>query len=486
MTIVRRSGILAALLPAVCAALVVSGRAAAAESPAATGYPDSWIESPYRHFGAPQSLSPARAILFDEADDGALRSALSADLRRLYSDLYQVRGWRFPFADDEPLRIYVARRGADGMRRVAARAVQKGKLVSPAILLDGAGLSAHQIAREVGRQIARVTLAGYGVPEDAFLTPALAAALASPADEPLEEELALIAAAPEMDFRQQPDTLGRIWIEEVAREAGGFEFVRQVWERAAASGEPPMPLLLSAFTEATGASAETPLLRCAARLYTGVEPEGAPSRLRLLDLDSGALDASAPAPMSIRHRTLLPPEAEDSLRVGWPEDGNPGAAVVRYRDSDLPPDVVFFAAGDSRIVPLSGVARIDWIVAGGLGAARGIRAPVTLERSARSPFAGLESHAAAAAEGTRLWWTTAAHEGLWGWAVFREEVLPDGRVARAGPELVPSSERAETGFGYVFVDPSTTAGTFYRYTVWAVTDEGLLARAFSATLRTPD
>ncbi len=26
-------------------------------------------------------------------------------------------------------------------------------------------------------------------------------------------------------------------------------------------------------------------------------------------------------------------------------------------------------------------------------------------------------------------------------------------------------------------------GTYYRYTVWAVTDEGLLARAFAVTLR---
>jgi hypothetical protein len=48
---------------------------------------------------------------------------------------------------------------------------------------------------------------------------------------------------------------------------------------------------------------------------------------------------------------------------------------------------------------------------------------------------------------------------------------------RTGPEVVPSSERANEPFGYAFVDTAATAGTFYRYTVWAVTDEGLLARA---------
>jgi hypothetical protein len=70
--------------------------------------------------------------------------------------------------------------------------------------------------------------------------------------------------------------------------------------------------------------------------------------------------------------------------------------------------------------------------------------------------------------------------------VFREEVLADGRVTRTGPEIVPSSERAETSYRYAYVDRATTPGTFYRYTVWAVTDEGLLARAFAVTLKTSD
>jgi hypothetical protein len=65
-------------------------------------------------------------------------------------------------------------------------------------------------------------------------------------------------------------------------------------------------------------------------------------------------------------------------------------------------------------------------------------------------------------------------------------VLADGRIARSGPEVVPSSERAEEPFGYVFVDKEAKAGTFYRYTVWAVTDAGTLGRAFAATLKTPD
>ncbi len=51
---------------------------------------------------------------------------------------------------------------------------------------------------------------------------------------------------------------------------------------------------------------------------------------------------------------------------------------------------------------------------------------------------------------------------------------------------MPSSESAPESFRYAFLDRSVRPGTFYRYTVWAVTDEGLLARAFAATLETPE
>ena len=86
----------------------------------------------------------------------------------------------------------------------------------------------------------------------------------------------------------------------------------------------------------------------------------------------------------------------------------------------------------------------------------------------------------------RISWTTASHEGLAGWAVFREEVLPDGRIARTGPQILPATDKAEESYRYAYLDPDAAPGTFYRYSVWAVTEDGLLARAFSATLRTAE
>ena len=161
--------------------------------------------------------------------------------------------------------------------------------------------------------------------------------------------------------------------------------------------------------------------------------------------------------------------------MAWPPDGAAGAAVVRYRDAGLSPDVVFFAARDARAIPLSGVARIDWLIAGNAEGGKGIVAPVYGTLTSDVPFRRLEARAESGPDGARLLWTTASHDGMWGWAVFREEVRPDGRIARTGPEIVPSSERRRT-FRYQFVDLSTTRG-LHRYTVRAVTSQGVLARA---------
>ena len=87
------------------------------------------------------------------------------------------------------------------------------------------------------------------------------------------------------------------------------------------------------------------LLRAAARLFTSVVSEASPSRLRIADLEAGALDASAPAAMTVRHRSFVAEGETDSLRLSWPADGVDGAAVVRYEDPALPADVLFLAAG---------------------------------------------------------------------------------------------------------------------------------------------
>jgi hypothetical protein len=452
------------------------------------GRPDgplSWAESPYRHFGPPRSLASGRAVLFDEADDPTLRAALSARLRRLLAHLYQGGGWRNPFAEGEVLRIYVARSESGGVRRLTASGAPPGRLRNPAIELDATGLTTAEIAREVARRIVLATLSGYGAPDDAFLAPAAAEVLARADETGADGELWQLAAAPELDLRSRPASLGRVWVEEALRETRGTALLREVWEEAAETGEGPTTVLARQLEEAA-LSEDAVLLRAAARLYAALEPEPSPARLRLADLESGALDAAPPEPWTIRHRVLLPDGAQESLRVAWPEDAGEGAVVVRYLDPELPPDAVFLHPREARLVPLSGVARLDFVVVGSAMRTAMVRAPASVERVVGRPYSGLAAQASAGPDQPRLTWTTTSHAGLRGWAVFREQVLSDGRVLRSGPEVVPSSVDSIETFRYVFVDESSDRGTFYRYTVWAVTDEGLLARAFAVTLRTQE
>ena len=320
-------------------------------------------------------------------------------------------------------------------------------------------------------------------PDPAFVDEAVGAYLGRlEAGSPEPASVELLAAAATLDFRAHPRELGRLWVQEIVLGAGETRFQRQAAEEAAGSGETPGRALARLVTEASRSDGKA-LLRAAARLYATHWSEASPSRLRLFDLESGALDASAPAPMSVRHRSYVPEGEAEALRLAWPQDGGDGAAVVRYDDAGLPPDVVFLSAGDSRLIPLSGVARIDFVVAGSEIGERRVEAPVDCARES-SPFSRLDARAEAGSGGPRLIWTTVSHAGLRGWAIFREEVGADGRIVRTGPELVPSAESSSEPFGYAFIDTAAAPETFYRYTVWAVTDEGVLARAFAATLET--
>lgn len=471
--------------PLICGVLWLLAAGAAVAQPVPDISTDrSWIQSPYRNFGPPTTLLAGRAVLFDEGDDPAVAGALATELRRLFAELYGQQGWRSPFAEGQPVRIFLARKGGDGARRVTARAREDGRLVGAAILLDAGGLTEREIVREVSRQVALATLRGYAIDDGSFVTEAAAELIAGAESGEDDDAFAIAAAAPELSIDASPLVLGRLYLAELVRGAGP-DFLRDAWETAEATEELIFPVLLRAYAERTGETQDAPLVRFGARLYTTLEPEAAPSRVGLADLEAGALDAAAPSGFTLRHRTYLPGDGASALRVSWPEDGAAGAVVVRYRDADLPPDVLFLAAGDVRTIPLGGVARVDWVVAGSSPGAT-LRAPAEVQSAPAFPFAGLVAHAAGGPGGAQITWTTASHEGLAGWAIFREEVLADGRIARTGPEVLPSSKGAQEPFAYAHLDPSTSPATFYRYTIWAVTEDGLLSRAFSVTLRTSD
>lgn len=482
----RRKGPLQAPKLLACGLLAALAASAGSAAAASAEGPMEWIESPYRNFRPAVSLLGGRIRLSDEAEDSALSSALAAELGRLSVRL-QEQGWRPPATEADPLRIFLARREAQGVRRLAVRAITD-RLVAPAIELDATGMSSAQILREVDRLYAFATLARYGAPDQTFLTAAASEYLANTGEaEDDRERTEIAAAAPSVDLSAHPVSIGRLFVAEFARAAGGPASLRAVYEKAAESRDQVLGVLARTYSESTGQPADSLLLRTAARLYATYETEPAPSKVSVEDLELSGLDAATPAVYGFRHRsTIFPADTPGALRVQWPEQGAFGAAVLRYRDAALPPDVVFFSPGGTRTVPLSGVARLDWIVSGSSAGAPLAGSVASVEAVSGFPFSGLAARAAAGPGGPRLEWTTSAHEGLMGWAVFREAVLPDGRIARTGPQILPSTNQAPDSFRYAYVDPEVASGTYYRYTIWAVTEDGLLARAFSATLRTPD
>jgi hypothetical protein len=446
-----------------------------------------WASGAFRRFRAPEPLLAGRVQLSDEADDESLRAAVGTELKRLRVELHERQGWADPLPDAEPLRVFIARADAQGVARLSVRSVDRHRLLGAAIQIDATGLTLREVVHTVARLYARATLEGYGAPDGTFLSDAAAEALSGgDGDEERIERLRIAAAATTLELGRDTDSLGRAYIEEFTRAAGPGA-LRGVWERAAQSGENVLPLFLRAWTEAAGEREDLLLLRAAARLYATVESWAGPTRLTLADLQSGLLDAGTPATYSVRHRSFLPgADATGALRISWPDRGAPAAAVVRYRDAALPPDVVFWAPGSAHTIPLSGVSRVDWVVSGTSADPPLDEVTASVDAISAFPFGALTPQAVSGANGTRISWTTSGHAGLAGWALFREEVQADGKILRTGPHILPSTHEADESFRYAYVDPDTSAGTYYRYSVWAVTDDGLLARAFSATLRTSD
>jgi hypothetical protein len=66
---------------------------------------------------------------------------------------------------------------------------------------------------------------------------------------------------------------------------------------------------------------------------------------------------------------------------------------------------------------------------------------------------------------------------------FREEVQPDGRVARTGPEILPASDNGGVP-RYMYLDPFDARHVLPLHDL-AVTEDGTLARAFAATPERP-
>src|SRR6266496_6705951 len=211
----KREGICSRLLTCSVFCASVAGLCLAAEQK--SGIPAShqaWTESPYRNFRSAQAVLGGRVLVSDEGDDPALPGELARGIKALQAELHDRDGWRSPFADSDPLRIFVARKDAGGVRRLSARSLERGRLVDPSIQIDGSAMSDAEIVSEAERLYALATLSAYGAPDRTFLTAAAADYLSAGVRlEEDREEALLAAAAPRLDLSAQSGPLGRFYVE---------------------------------------------------------------------------------------------------------------------------------------------------------------------------------------------------------------------------------------------------------------------------------
>ena len=388
----KREGIASKLLT--CSVLCVRGRhgggGRGAEGRLAAG--QAWTESPYRNFQARRpswaapSWSPTRPPILRSRTRSprSSRSCAGSSTREL------AGATRSPGTSLFGSTSRARRPEESGAFRSGPSSA--GTLSEAAIQIDGTGMTEDEIVREAARLYALATLTAYGAPGQ--FVPDLGgrrlpfrrrSPAAGPGRGPPRGRGARARSG-----RRRPTRSAGLYVDEFARATAGSWALRAIWERSAETGEQVLPLFLKAYTDATGDGADRLLLLFAARLYSSLEPEAAPSRIGLVDLQTGALDAAAPASFVVRHRTYAPGmESPAAFRVTWPESGAPAAVVLHYRDGALPPDVLFFSPGDSKPVPLAGVARLDWLVAGSSAGAAPAAAPAGVETLVGYPYSGL-------------------------------------------------------------------------------------------------
>ena len=341
----------------------------------------AWIQSPYRHFGAGQPVASGRAVLYDEAADPALKSGTRRRDRAARERALRAAGLAQPLlAGGAAARL----RGARGIgRSQAARGADDRE--GPVGVARGPHRRERSSVR--GHRARGLTAGGAG---DAA-------------------RVRNRRRLPRAGSRRAPVGSGRGRLERRRLDRGRGRRRRLPVEaggaRPALGGRGRSGVPRSAAPArgvgARGGSRRAADRRADAHAPRGIEsaartrcscarrpdstPRSSPTRRRRSCGCSTSKAARSMRrlrrPCSVRHRTLLP-ETEASLKVSWPPDGGAGAAVVRYRDTALPPDVVFFAAGDRRTVPLAGVARVDWLVAGSSSGGGGGRRHRPRSRSA--------------------------------------------------------------------------------------------------------
>ena len=425
-----------------------------------------------------------RAQGMDAETVAAIAPAIDASLSRA------LDSWNVPFSPSEPIRLLLFSSAEAPFSEVFSLAGEGGRERDPVVALNVAGQTDAEIGAEAVRDVGSFVLRRLAPGAGDALVFAAARALSISGDllDSDREEIREAGSSPVNSLeRREGEIFAAAWIDEMAA-AAGPGFVSSVWNRRVAAGEATLSAFGEEYSERTRRSPWDAFANSLERAYSRAEVFADLSRLSDRDRDAGALDASAPGLLAWRFfssevdSSAPGSKGSNGLNVSWPPDAARGFAVLHYEDS-LPSDVVPFAPGDTKVLPLSGVSRIDWVVLGDREAAS-LSAPVATEAVTGFPTSGLSAGAVAApGDGVSLAWTLARQQDLSGWAILRSEVDESGRVLKSPPWWIPSQSGRQEHAEYSYVDSTAVPGRFYRYDVWAVTEDGGLSRSFQATIQ---
>ena len=406
-------------------------------------------------------------------------TSLARSIEPGISRMFAEEGWKNPFSATAPVQIWISSADAEPYSRLFVRSGSDGP---PHIEIGAAGSTIPAVTEEAVRCLALAVLRAEAPKSSDAVAGAVARAisLSEGMTEAGAAEFSEIGASPENALADSgTEIVAGLWLRDLGL-AAPPSFLHTTWERAIAGGAPSLADFTTSFSDATGESASAVLERTLERAYASTRVEGDLARISDADLAAGALNAAPPGLLAWRFYTYTP-ESAGGYAAAWPDDGAEAFAVLHYEDA-LPEDVIELRPGDRKMLPLAGVARIDWIVVGN-GDARTLAAPATMSLARDYPFVGLSATAALdPKDGARLEWSTASHRDIAGWVIFRHEVDEMGRVVDAVPEWLPAEMESPVSSAYVYVDPAARGDHFYRYDVWAVTDSGGLSRSFRATV----
>ena len=471
---IRRLPLALVLFAAGWAARPIEARAAVWER-------EEWKEPLIGDAAAPgdRRLWNGRVVLRGPGVSVERRAEIADGLETRLRELFESDGWPAPFTAREPLRIELMSIAGASFSRYSAPGLP-GAL---SIAVNLSGRTSKETVREIVRDAAWIALSAEFPRADRDLAAAAARALSTGGQllESDREEVRIAGGAPEGSLKGPGgEIFAAAWIAEMSNLAGKG-FLRRAWAARVGNADASFSALSAFYSESTGRSPAEALRVALERLYAGSEILAGTAALSDADLLFGAMNASTPAPFSWRFYSIsgsLP----EGRTFSWPEDAAEGFAVLRYEEA-MPSDIVVFRPGESKTLPLAGVLRIDWVIPGGERPASSLASPVAVARVPDFPAAGLSAHAhSSSVEGVTLDWQTSSHRDLSGWAVFRSELDEAGLVVRRSPEWVPAERDDKDGAGYVYADHAAVPGRFYRYDVWAVTDDGALSRAFRATV----